>query len=238
MKSPYHTDSKERKQRSIRVLIVEDDPMVADINKKFTESIDGFTVAGMVKTGKQALEFLERACIDLVILDIFLPEKNGVEVLQDMRRKNQPVDVIMITAADDSETVSKVLRYGVINYIAKPFKYERFRAVLKAYQDFRNKIITKPSLDQRDIDSILAVRSLAGKEEMPKNFNTQTLNMIIEYLSAQNKFQSADEIGAGVGLARVTVRRYLEYLVEQDKLDKAMDYHTVGRPVHKFRIKE
>ncbi len=238
MKSPYHTGSKAKKPKNIRVLIVEDDPMVADINKKFTESIDGFTVAGIVKTGKQALEFLEKTPIDLVVLDIFLPEKNGVEVLREMRRKNQPVDVIMITAADDSETVSKVLRYGVIYYIAKPFKYERFRAVLEAYQDFRNKIITKANLDQRDIDSILAVRSFASQGEMPKNFNMQTLNMIIEYLSTQNNFQSADEIGAGVGLARVTVRRYLEYLVEQGKLDKAMDYHAVGRPVHKFKIKE
>lgn len=238
MKSPYHTDSRGKNKEDIKVLIVEDDPMVADINKNFTESVEGFTVIGLVKTGKQALSFLGKTFVDLVILDIFLPEKNGVEVLKDIRRKNQPVDVIMITAADDSETVSKVLRCGVIYYIAKPFKYERFRAVLEAYRDFKNKIMTKANLDQQDIDTILAVRPAGNQKEMPKNFNVQTYNMIVEYLFQQNKFQSADEIGTGVGLARVTVRRYLEYLVEQGKLEKALDYHTVGRPVHRFKMKE
>jgi len=210
--------------------------MVADINKKFTESVDGFAVVGVVRNGKQALDFLEQRTVDLVILDIFLPEKNGVEVLQEIRQQNQPLDVIMITAADDSETVSKVLRYGVIYYIAKPFKYERFRAVLEAYRSFRQKLIKKSNLDQHDIDGIFAVRQLSGQDQTPKNFNIQTMNMIIEYLAAQNQFQSADEIATGVGLARVTVRRYLDYLLEQGRVQKVMDYLTVGRPVHRFKL--
>lgn len=236
MKSQYPTDPHGKKSNSIRVLIVEDDPMVADINKRFTEAVDGFSVVGTARNGKQAIEYLTQRPVDLVILDIFLPEKSGLEVLEDMRRKNQPVDVIMITAADDSDTVSQVLRHGVIYYIAKPFKFERFRSVLESYRLYRQKVTQKTNLDQQDIDSILTLRHVVSFDETPKNFSNHTMNLIIQYLAGQAEFRSADEIASGVGLSRVTVRRYLEYLFEQGKVSRMMDYVNVGRPLHRFRL--
>ncbi|EAX48323.1 response regulator receiver and unknown domain protein [Thermosinus carboxydivorans Nor1] len=221
----------------IRVLIVEDDPMVAEINKKFTEAVTGFTVVGVVKDGAAALAFVAQKSVDLIILDNYLPEKTGVEVLAELRRRDQPVDVIMVTAADDSKTVSRILRQGVVGYIAKPFKFERYRAVLEAYRSFREKTLKKTNLAQEDIDEMFSVRQRsAGPDDIPKNFSQQTMNLIIDFLANQTAPLSAEEIAAGVGISRVTARRYLEYFVDLGRVQRTMEYLTVGRPVHRFKL--
>jgi two-component system response regulator DctR len=236
LKYPSHTGESEKRTEPIKVLIVEDDPMVADINRKFTEAVEGFTVLATVKTGKEAIDFLNRRPVDLIILDIYLPDKSGLEVLATIRRDDRPVDVIMITAADDSGTVGRVMRYGVVAYIAKPFKFDRYRATLEAYRNFRAKLTKKSNLAQEDIDSLLAVAPVTQQEDTPKNLNTQTMNMIIEYMAGQTETLSAEEVAAGVGLARVTARRYLDHMVQQGVLRKTMEYVAVGRPVHRFKI--
>lgn len=220
----------------IRVLIVEDDPMVAEINKNFTEAVEGFAVQGIARNGSEALSLLAARPVDLVILDIYLPEKNGIEVLADIRRQERPLDVIMITAADDSATVTAALRQGVVAYIAKPFKFERYRSVLEAYRNFRQKSQKKKTLGQEDIDRLFVTNPGEVLQDTPKNFNAQTLSSILAYMTAQTNFQSAEEIAAGVGLSRVTARRYLEYLVEKRQVQRVMDYLTVGRPMHRFKI--
>lgn len=231
-----HTSENDKRFETIKVLIVEDDPMVADINRRFTEAVEGFTVLATVKTGKEALDFLNRRPVDLIILDIYLPDKSGVEVLATIRRDDRPVDVIMITAADDSSTIGRVMRYGVVAYIAKPFKFDRYRATLEAYRNFRTKLAKKNNLAQDDIDGLLAVAPVTHQDETPKNLNTQTMNMIIEFMAGQTEALSAEEVAAGVGLARVTARRYLEHMVQQGTLRKTMEYVAVGRPVHRFKI--
>lgn len=220
----------------IRVLVVEDDPMVAEINKNFTEAVEGFKVLGIAKNGSEALNLLAKRPIDLVVLDLFLPEKNGIEVLTEIRRQERPIDVIMITAADDSTTVTTALRQGVVAYIAKPFKFERYRSVLEAYKSFRQKSQKRKTLEQDDIDKLFGTNSNVLLQKTPKNFNAQTLAAILNYMTVQTSFQSAEEIAAGVGLSRVTARRYLEYLVEKGQVQRAMDYLTVGRPLHRFSI--
>ncbi|MCX7781145.1 MAG: response regulator [Negativicutes bacterium] len=221
---------------NIRVLIVEDDPMVAAINKNFTEAVEGFKVIHVAKNGSEALDLIAKKTIDLVILDIYLPEKTGVEVLAEIRRQGYPIDVIMITAADDSNTVMTALRQGVVAYIAKPFKFDRYQAVLDAYKRFRQKSHKQGTLDQEDIDKLFGTCSNNLIQELPKNFSVHTLSSIIAYMSGQTCFQSAEEIAAGVGLSRVTARRYLEYLVEKGQVQRIMDYLTIGRPVHRFKI--
>lgn len=234
---PYQSPTGETDKRAgtIKVLIVEDDPMVADINRKFTEAVEGFTVLATVKTAREAFDFLNRRPVDLVILDIYLPDKSGLEVLATIRRDDRPVDIIMITAADDSGTVRRVMRYGVVAYIAKPFKFDRYRATLEAYRGFRAKLAKKQTLGQDDIDGLLAVAPGTQQEETPKNLNPQTMNMIIEFMAGQTEALSAEEVAAGVGLARVTARRYLDHMVQQGALRKTLEYVAVGRPVHRFK---
>jgi two-component system response regulator DctR len=225
----------------IRVIIVEDDPMVAEINRKYTEAVKGFAVVKMVRRGDEALEQVSRIRPDLIILDNYLPEKTGLEILNVLRRDEWPIDVIMITAADDAHTVTRAFRQGIVAYITKPFTFERYRSVLEAYRDFRFQTGKKKRLGQAEIDSLAARGS--GRlnlelSKMPKNYNSQTRDLIINFLVGQHSAQSAEEIAIKAGLSRVTARRYLEYLVEQGQVRRTLDYLAVGRPVHRFHMQK
>ena len=225
------------KHKHIRVLIVEDDPMVADINRQFTEAVSGFVVAGSARNGRQALELLEKLKPDLMILDISMPEMNGLEVLAQLRNTGVPIDVILITAANDSETISTVMRQGIVDYLIKPFKLDRYRATLESYRDLYFRLQDKDSLSQQELDGMFAGKIVKGGEELPKNFHPQTLQHIVSFLQEQSRPQSAEEVAAGTGISRVTARRYLEYLVTQGQLQMVLEYISVGRPVHRFTLK-
>ncbi len=224
------------RMEKIKVLIVDDDPMVADINKSYTEAVPGFSVVGIAKNGKEAICQINELDIDLIILDIYLPEMNGVDVLSLIRREEKNVDVIMITAADDSATVSRVLRQGVVAYITKPFKFDRYRLVLENYKRHKQTMLQKSNLEQSDIDNMLAAPVQRGKQVIPKNFHTQTLTLITNYLLSCTKAVSAEEVAVGVKISRVTCRRYLEYLVNEGQLQMELCYISVGRPIHRFTL--
>lgn len=221
---------------NIKVLIVDDDPMVADINKSYTEAVAGFCVIGIAKNGKDAICKINTIDIDLVILDIYLPEINGVDLLSLIRREEKNIDVIMITAADDSATVSRVLRQGVVAYITKPFKFDRYRLILENYRRHKETMLQKSNLEQSDIDNILATPVRREKQVTPKNFHTQTLTLITNYLLGCSEAVSAEEVAVGVGISRVTCRRYLEYLVNEGQLQMDLCYISVGRPIHRFTL--
>jgi len=221
---------------TIKVLIVDDDPMVADINKNYTEAVAGFCVIAIAKNGKDAIYKINTIDIDLVILDIYLPEINGVDVLSLIRREEKNLDVIMITAADDSATVSRVLRQGVVAYITKPFKFDRYRLVLENYKRYKQTMLQKSNLGQKDIDNILSTPVRIEKQVTPKNFHAQTLTLITNYLLGCREPISAEELASGVGISRVTCRRYLEYLVNDGQLQMDLCYISVGRPVHRFTL--
>ena len=222
--------------KELRVLIVEDDPMVADINRKFTEAVTGFVVAGTARNGQEALLLLEKEKPDLLILDVYMPEVDGISVLSLLRKSDIPVDVIMVTAAGDTETVARIMRQGVIDYIVKPFKFERYRAALESYLEFRKKLSHKSTLSQNDLDTMLSVKT-ESQQDTPKNFHVQTMNSIIDFMLSHPEALSAEEVASGTGVSRVTARRYLEYLVTQGRLQMLLDYVAVGRPIHRFKVK-
>ena len=219
----------------IRVLIVEDDPMVAEVNSKFTEAVEGFVVAGIASNGREALTLLESKRPDLVVLDVYMPEVDGVEVLSLLRKSDAATDVIMVTAAGDTATIGRVMRQGIVDYIIKPFKFERYRAALESYRDFRGKLEQKTALNQAELDAMLPFKADNG-EEMPKNFHPRTMNTIIDYMMTRQESLSADEVALGTGISRVTARRYLEYLVTQGRMQMLLEYISVGRPIHRFNI--
>lgn len=147
----------------IKVLIVEDDLMVADINKRFTEAVEGFSVVGVATNGKRALEMLNQLQPNLMILDIYMPEIDGVEVLSVLRKHEVPVDVIFVTATNDGEMISKAMRYGVIDYIIKPFKFERYRSTLEKYRDFKSKLVHNNSFSQLEVDDFFFYKKGQGQ---------------------------------------------------------------------------
>lgn len=220
----------------INVLIVEDDPMVAGINQDYTTAVPGYRVVGIAKTGSDALQKINSLAPDLLILDIFLPEINGIEILSLLRREEKPLDVIMITAADDAETIQRIMRQGVFAYITKPFKFSRFQATLESYKRYRQTLLQKDTLAQSDIDSIMSGPIGETEERTPKNFHIKTLTLVTDFLRNSEKPLSAEEVASGVGISRVTSRRYLEYLVSSGKVEMDLCYIAVGRPVHRFRL--
>jgi two-component system, CitB family, response regulator DctR len=223
----------------VRTIIVEDDPMVMEVNRQFVEATHGFEIVGLAKTGKEALAMISSLKPHLVILDIFLPDMGGMETLIEIRHRDEPVDVILVTAARDSETVKNVFRYGAIDYIVKPFKFERFKNALQSYLTLRGSL-NKDSLDQDEIDRLSSTRAKVEqkqdvqKDALPKGLNDITLKQILLYLLKQTEPQSAEEVAEGVGLSRVTARRYLEFLEKSGKVSLAIQYGSVGRPVNRY----
>ncbi|MFP3122052.1 response regulator [Ectobacillus funiculus] len=227
-------------QENIRVMIVDDDPMVMEVNKQFVEATGGFEIVGAAQSGIEALAMIDAKQPHLVILDHFLPDLNGMDVLVELRKQNQPVDVILVTAARDSETVQSVFRYGAIDYIVKPFRFDRFKSALDNYKALRLKL-AKNELNQEEIDYLastkvkLQQRELQLSEEpLPKGLNAVTMKQILLFLLNQKKALSAEEVAEGVGLARVTARRYLDYLEKTKKIKLEVQYGTIGRPINRY----
>ncbi len=221
----------------IQVLIVEDDPMVSDIHRKFITSIDGFTVTGIASTGKEALEILDTKDINLIILDIFMPTMDGIETMIKIRESGKDVDIILITAAMEGDTVKRCLRFGALDYILKPFKFERLCASLENYKKmYQKRFEYSDKYAQSDIDNLLlTARDLNSSSELPKGLQNSTLEKIIEKMIELEHPLSADEVAVICGISRVTARRYLEYLLYYGKAVIEPQHLKVGRPVNKYR---
>ncbi|MEW6727226.1 response regulator [Desulforudis sp. 1088] len=224
---------------TISTLIVEDDPMVAEVNRNFVESITGYEVVGVVSTGGEALALIENLRPALTLLDVYLPDIDGVSVLHEIRKRQLPTDVILITAAQDVMTIQDVFRYGAIDYIVKPFKLTRLKSALDLYVNLRESLDHCSSLDQDAIDKLTRGQTAEHHpSRLPKGLHELTLRQIYVYLVQQGRSLSADEVAAGVGLARVTARRYLEYLERNGKVALELQYGSVGRPVNRYRIRD
>ncbi|WP_246943763.1 response regulator [Bacillus pinisoli] len=216
----------------IQVLIVEDDPMVLEVNTGFLERLPLFKLVGTATNGTDAIEKIQTLRPDLVLLDMFLPDSSGLIVLKTIREEGLPIDFIMITAARDTNTVHDVFRYGAVDYLVKPFRFDRFKTALDAYQKMWNKLNDLPTVNQEDIDEL---KKIAKTEEyLPKGLSENTLRQVLLALIEQPNPTTAEDLAAYLGMARVTVRRYLEYLVQSGKIKVQMEYGSVGRPSHHY----
>lgn len=222
----------------VSVLVVEDDPMVMEIHKRFILSTEGYSVAGTASDGAEAFRFLEEneEEVDLVILDIFMPEMDGIETLRKIRQTRKNVDIIIVSAAHESETVKRVLRHGAFDYIVKPFTYERFSKALRSFQEYHERGMSS-DLSQEEIDSIFSMRNDNQKGRiLPKGLNSNKLERIEEIMRREPCPLCADEMAELAGVSRVTARRYLEYLVSTSRAVVEQCYREVGRPVNKYRL--
>ena len=163
----------------IRVLIVEDDFRVAEINRKMTERMSEFSVVGTVGTGAGALQFVTENSVDLVLLDVFLPDMAGIDVLKEIRKRELPIDFILVTAAHDSKTIQDALRYGIVDYLIKPIDMERYQQTLKTYRDQRTTFLKESELDQRVIDSV-RTGGLPPATSLPKGISAPTLKRVLD----------------------------------------------------------
>lgn len=219
-------------------MIVEDDPMVGHINAKFLKKVPDFNLVKIASNLTEAKNTLSEHKIQLILLDIFLPRENGIDFLKWIRQEEIKVDVILITADKTSETVQEAFRYGAIDYLIKPFTFNRFKEALLQYkereEDFRN----SDFIEQDDLDKYIFATKDDTHLELEKGLNRFTYKTIWEALiQSESDSYTADELAEILGIARVTVRRYLEYMDKEEKLELFIEYGKVGRPQHKYRIK-
>ncbi|MBT2679994.1 response regulator [Bacillus sp. ISL-35] len=226
----------------IRVLIVDDDPMVAEFNRRYLQEVNGFTLAGIVHTVKDAREFLESEKVDLILLDVYMPGATGIDLLRFIRKKNISADVILITAAADKENIQTALRYGALDYLIKPFEFERFNQALLHYKEKHHFFENHNMLRQEDIDGrILSTEqklAVSSMENLPKGLTISTLESIIKVIQSKENLQfSTDDISEITLISRVSVRKYLKFLADLGILEESLTY-GVGRPGYLYRLRK
>lgn len=222
-----------------KVLIVEDDPMVSMINEQYVRRNKKFFVAGVCRDGKNALEFLDSHDIDLIILDVFMPHQDGFETLRQIRKKQISVDVIMVTAANDRESLEESLHLGIVDYLVKPFTFDRFCMALDKFIAQRNALNELGTLNQKSIDFIIDSARKKSEDMQPKGIQEKTLHLILKYMKENgHMWMSGENIAEEVGLTGVTVRRYLNYLTEVGTVVGEINYETGGRPCMLYKVVE
>lgn len=224
----------------IHVMIVEDDPMVAKINKQYLSKIAGFRLAATAHSVDEAVRLLEKEEIQLILLDIFMPGKLGLELLAYLRKNELEIDVIIISAASDLERIKKTLRFGVVDYLIKPFEFERFNAALTTYLEQTRFIDKQDSVSQQELDNLLLYREEAViAEELPKGLTKDTLKQIWDAIQELKRRPfSTDEVANVVGISRVSARKYLNFLKDLGILEVKVIYGTIGRPVYQHEYNQ
>lgn len=223
-----------------RVLVVDDDFAVAALHRGFLEADGRMDVVGTAHTGAEVLRLVDELKPDLLLLDIYLPDMTGIEVLRQLRAgRGEPVDVIAITAARELETVRAAMAGGVLHYLAKPFPArvlrERLDDYLVHWEALRRSGDTDV-LDQDEVDLLLsAPRSARARRPLPKGLSQRTLDLVAKALRDTASDASAHEVGEAVGISRVSARRYLEQLVASGKAEVTPRYGAAGRPENRYR---
>jgi two-component system CitB family response regulator len=218
---------------NLSVVIAEDDPNIAEIQSRFIEKIEGFEVVGIGNTIAESEEIIDVFQPDLVLLDVFFPDGNGVDLLWKIRRQYKNIDVIFITAAKEVGTLQDAIRGGAFDYVLKPMTFSRFQSTLRKFHDHRHRFTEITNLDQTEVDQIIhpAQESVQRNARMPKSINPLTLEKVEEEV---NKLDSAgvnaEDIGLQIGISRTTARRYLEFLVSKGTVRPSLVYGSVGRP--------
>ncbi|MDY0404365.1 response regulator [Virgibacillus sp. 179-BFC.A HS] len=218
----------------IRVMIVEDDYRVAGIHEAFFKQIDGIQVIAKALNGKEALEILQNEAVDLILLDIYLPDMLGTTLVQKMRKMHPNVDIITISAATEKNIVQAAIQRGIFDYIIKPVKMDRFIQTIEKYKQTREALQTCEHVDQRFLDDYFGHGQIDATAETPKGIDPITLEKIKAALSHDSGI-SAEEMGAEIGVSRTTARRYLEYLISVGACRAELAYGIVGRPERKYR---
>jgi response regulator of citrate/malate metabolism len=221
----------------IRVLVVDDDFMVARIHVGFVEQVDGFEVVGVAHTGADAMDAVSRLRPDLLLLDLYLPDRFGLDLLAELRTSRQPCDAIVITAAKEADAVRAAVRLGVSDYLLKPFGFPDLEERLKRYADQRLLLDGADVRGQQDVDRVFE-RTPAGSPvavPLPKGMSTETARLVQDALTGADGRLSATEVAELVGLSRVSARRYLEHFVSTGDADVRLRYGSTGRPERRYR---
>ena len=216
------------------VLIVDDDFMVAEIHRRFVEQVDGFRAVGVARTGTEALTAVRDLRPHLMLLDVYLPDMTGLEVLQRLRSDGDLVGVIMITAARELDTVKGALDGGAADYLIKPFEFPQFKSKLEAFAARADALESAGGIDQTLVDSLFG-RPGGTTQALPKGLGAETGQLVFDAVRAAGEV-SAAECADLVGISRVSARRYLEHYLSAGALELRLQYGA-GRPERRYHLR-
>ena len=220
----------------ISVLVVEDDPVAADAHRAYVERVPGFEVADVAHTARDAMRFLSAHPVDLILLDLHLPDGHGLDITRALRGGGVSADVIVVTSARDLPTVRAAVSQGVVQYLLKPFTFASLRQKLERYAEFRAQVDGGgEAVGQGEVDRALA--SLRGVDvgALPPGVIAETMETVERTLRGAANGLSASEVAQRCGMSRVTARRYLEYLAESGSVRREPRYGGPGRPEMEYR---
>jgi two-component system, CitB family, response regulator len=230
-------------ERDIEVLIVEDDLRIAEIQKRFLEQIEGFQAVGIAASYVEAKTLIDILQPDLLLLDVYFPDMNGLDLLKETKQQSKQMDVIMITATKEIHKVQETISIGVFDYIIKPVVFERFKQSLLRYKEYHGKLLQLGKenihVTQQQVDKLLRKEADGGGNEksyLPKGIDPLTLEKVMEVLAKVENGLTAEFVAKEIGVSRTTARRYLEHLVSDDKIDADLTYGTVGRPERVYMV--
>lgn len=218
----------------INVLVVEDDPMVAQLHEHYLSQIKGFQLQDIANNGDVALRLLNYKKYDLLILDLFMPTMDGLQLLAKVRENSYDVDVIIISAANDKDKIKQALRLGAVDYIIKPFEFERFNLALSNYLKRYHIVEDQSIIEQSDLDQTIISKKEDSVVSLPKGLDKHTLGTVWDCIKNVEGMFTTEEIAAKVGISRVSIRKYLEFLKLLHLLKLDLHRGSVGRPVYKY----
>ncbi|RBP03369.1 response regulator [Rossellomorea aquimaris] len=229
--------------RKWNVFIIEDDIQTAEINSQYIAQMERFQVGGIATTIAEAKKVLPVVNPDLILLDVYFPDGTGSEFLWEIRKHYRNTDVILVTAAKETEHISNAIRGGAFDYILKPIIFNRFQDTLLKYQQYKERMNDSQVENQHEVDTLFnrkkSTRNIQTVQQPPKGIDTITLESILKRIGTDHsRGYTAEEMAGEVGVTRTTARRYLEYLVSQKKIKVELTYGGVGRPQRKYFFQE
>lgn len=219
----------------LSVLVVEDEPVAAEAHTAYVERVPGFAVAATVGTSQAALQALQDRHVDVVLLDMNLPDRHGLEVIRAMRAGGHRADVIALTSARDLDVVRAAVSLGVVQYVLKPFVFATLRERLLAYRAYREQVQGDQVGTQAEVDEVIGGLRAASETRLPKGMSEELLSRVSRALREADAGISATEVADAVGVSRVTARRYAEFLCESRLAVRRSRYTGSGRPEVEYR---
>ncbi|MGR3763237.1 response regulator [Rossellomorea sp. NS-SX7] len=223
----------------IKVVIAEDDFRVAQIHEEFLAKNHRMELVGKAMNAKETLEILHGKSVDLLLLDVYMPDQLGTELLHRIRADFPFVDIMMITAAKDKSFLEKALRYGVEQYLIKPVTLEKFQEAMNAYIQKKVTLDSAGEVNQQILDQFFGgekSKEAEKRNDLPPGIDYLTLHKVTDILQKEKEGITSERVGEKMGASRTTARRYLEYLVGTKDASVEHVYGIVGRPERRYRL--
>lgn len=221
----------------LKVVVIDDDFMIAKLHAKFVDQNPDYSVVGIANHYAEALRVVKETEPDILLLDVYMPDSSGIDLLREIRALRIPCDVILITASKELKAVEEGFRFGIFDYLIKPFDLELLENSLTKYMKFKRKLDTSTQVSQGMVEDLKKLRSHSYAKPVSSGIDFRTLELIKKCLMLQHAPLSAEEMAKLAGLSRSTARTYLAYLVEQNLVEEELVYGSIGRPQRVFKLK-